>query len=35
MKNFLIEWEGFDKANDSWEPEANILETTLVQHFWD
>ena len=35
LKEFLVRWEGYDKANDSWEPEANILDPTLVQDYWD
>ncbi len=33
MKEFLVRWEGYDPANDSWEPEANIHDPTLVQDY--
>ena len=33
-KKFLIRWEGYDKANDLWEPEANIHDSQLVQDYW-
>ena len=35
LTEFLIRWEGYDKANDSWEPEANIFDPKLVQDYWD
>ena len=35
LKEFLIRWEGYDKGNDSWEPEANIHDPKLVQDYWD
>ncbi len=35
LKEFLVRWEGYDPANDSWEPEANIHDPTLVQDYWD
>ena len=34
LTEFLIRWVGYDKANDSWEPEANI-DPKLVQDYWD
>ena len=35
LKEFLIRWEGYDKTNDSWEPEAHIHDPKLVQDYWD
>ena len=35
LKEFKIRWEGFEEANDSWEPEANIYDTETVQDHWD
>jgi len=35
LKEFLVRWEGYDPVNDSWEPEANIHDPTLVQDYWD
>lgn len=30
---FLVAWVGFDAAHNSWEPEENILDTTLITQF--
>ena len=35
LKEFKIRWEGFEEANDSWEPEANIHDPKIVQDYWD
>ena len=31
---FLVRWEGYEPVNDSWEPEADIHDPTLVQGYW-
>ena len=35
LKEFLIRWDGYGKANDSWEPEVNVHDLKLVQDDWE
>ena len=35
MTSFLVRWEGYGAEQDSWEPEASMLDPVHVQEYWD
>ena len=35
-RQFLVHWKGYDDDSDTWEPEENLSNCTLlVEQFWD
>lgn len=32
---YLIRWQGFTEADDSWEPAENFTEPSLLQTYWE
>jgi hypothetical protein len=32
---YLVQWKGYSKAHNSWEPEGNVHAQELIKEFWD
>ena len=32
-RQLLVRWEGYTETDDTWEPEANILDARLIENF--
>jgi hypothetical protein len=32
---YLMQWKGYSKAHNSWEPEGNVHAPELIKEFWD
>ncbi len=32
---FLIKWDGWNESNNTWEPEKNIIDTKLIDIFYE
>ena len=32
-KRLLVQWEGYSRSSDTWEPEENILDKSLINNF--
>lgn len=35
MTSFLVRWEGYGAEQDSWEPEASMLDPVQLQEYWN
>ena len=34
-RQYLVRWEGFTSADDSWEPESNIYTDECIREYWN